>query len=480
MLNAKKSPAEPRISAAIEDIEKRIEDAFVAQKSDVEQGLLEKINKEKEEAQKKIDAVRLEFEKVRGVLQEHRQVMAELESAHANLRSRIMEHFGRAKDNQKLMEKAAILSVDELQKIDDLNRQLGEVCQQASEQTASLRELLKEQAGLAPELPSFDGLPGLNVDWSQELLKMQKIQELLASSNGSEPPASQPEPLPQPEQEQAQGSAPAAELQPEPQPEPQPEHQPEPEPEHVQADEPASAAPAAADIAAPPAEAAQDTAEFPETDPGWDDIPTPPAADTLPEEPPASPSEPRGAWLDDGREEERIEDVVPEQARSTQSLSKVLAEYRKTESINNGVDLAFFELGPTTLLDGDSFVAAIGTVLSTARDLHDQLTRTESVKELFLLKQEILNQQEVLRKIYFRVVRFCDKESGVLPAFLEDIINVQSLKDSLERLTMANWSDPSDFQPFVREIEALKSAFEARTTPPGDYIQSVLEQVGMN
>lgn len=476
MLNAKESPAEPSVSVIIEDIEKRIEDAYVAQKSDVEQGLLEKINKEKEEAQKKIEVARNEFEKVRGALQDHRQAIAELESAHTALRSQIMEHFERAKDNQKLIEKAAILSVDELQKIDDLNRQLGEVHQRASEQTMSLRKLLKEQAGMVPELPSFDGLPGLNVDWSQELHKMKKIQELLASSNGSEihdaapdqpaEAASAPEP--------ARIQEPAAE----PQPEPQPELQPEQEP--AKADEPASAAPAAADTATPAAEAAQDAGEFPESDPGWDEIPTPPAPDTLPEEPSASPSDPRGAWLDDGHEEERIEDVVPDQARSTQSLSKVLAEYLKTESINNGVDLAFFELGPTTLLDGDSFVAAIGTVLATARDLHDQLTRTESVKELFLLKQEILNQQEVLRKLYFRVVRFCDKESGVLPAFLEDIINVQSLKDSLERLTMANWSDPSDFAPFVREIEALKSAFEAKTDPPGDYIQSVLEQVGMN
>ena len=54
------------------------------------------------------------------------------------------------------------------------------------------------------------------------------------------------------------------------------------------------------------------------------------------------------------------------------------------------------------------------------------------------------------------------------------------MKDSLERLTMANWSDPSDFQPFVREIAALRAAFAAKTDPPGDYIQSVLEQVGLN
>lgn len=445
MLNTNESRVGPAAAATIENIEKQMEAFFAAQQSEVEQGLLEKINREKEEAQKKIDTVRREFEKVRGILEEHRAVMTELEIARESLRTRIQEHFTRAMDHHKLMENAAVLSIDELQKIDDLNRQLADVRQRAVEETSTLRELLQGHAGIDPELPAFSESAEPPVDWSKELNKMKKVQALLTSSNGTE----------------AHDAAP------------------------IESAEPAETAPPAS-YAAPAAEDTPESPEFSESDPGWDDIP----AATSHAAP--APSEPRGPWLDDDAAahaaadtapqaaSETIEDIVPEQARTAGSLSKVLADYRKSEPINNGIDLGFFEVGTTAMLDGESFVTAIGKICAGARDLHDQLTRTESVKDLFLLKQEILNQQEVLRKVYFRVVRFCDKESGVLPAYLEDILNVPAMKDSLERLTMANWSDPSDFQPFVREIAALRAAFEAKTDPPGDYIQSVLDQVGLN
>ncbi|MBM3305313.1 MAG: hypothetical protein FJY79_05140 [Candidatus Aminicenantes bacterium] len=448
MLNANESRVGP--AAAIENIEKQMEAFFAAQQSEVEKGLLEKINREKEEAQKKIDTVRREFEKVRGILEEHRAVMTELELARESLRTRIQEHFVRAMDHHKLMEQAATLSIDELQRIDDLSRQLAEIRQRAVEETSTLRELLKGHAGIASELPAFSESSEPPVDWSKELSKMKKVQALLTSSNGSEAHDAAP----------FESAEPAAASAPSPEPSPASATEPaEPAAEPVETAPPAS-------YAEPAAEGPPDGAEFAESDPGWDDIPAA-ASHAAPHT--AAPAAP-----------ETIEDVVPEQARTSDSLSKVLADYRKSEPINNGIELGFFEVGTTAMLDGESFVTAIGKICAGARDLHDQLTRTESVKDLFLLKQEILNQQEVLRKVYFRVVRFCDKESGVLPAYLDEILNVPAMKDSLERLTMANWSDPSDFAPFVREIAALRAAFAAKTDPPGDYIQSVLEQIGLN
>ena len=122
-------------------------------------------------------------------------------------------------------------------------------------------------------------------------------------------------------------------------------------------------------------------------------------------------------------------------------------------------------------------MAAVGTVVESASQLHTQLTQTTSVKDLFLLKQEILNQQEILRKVFFRVVRFCDKEGGRLPEALGEIISSQGMKDIIERLTMANWSDPSDFRPFLNELKAMKRAFETRTAASPSYLKSVLDAV---
>jgi len=79
--------------------------------------------------------------------------------------------------------------------------------------------------------------------------------------------------------------------------------------------------------------------------------------------------------------------------------------------------------------------------------------------------------------VFFRVVRFCDKEGGRLPAALGEIVSSQGMKDIIERLTMANWSDPSDFRPFLSELKAMNRAFETRAAASPSYLKSVLDVV---
>jgi len=79
--------------------------------------------------------------------------------------------------------------------------------------------------------------------------------------------------------------------------------------------------------------------------------------------------------------------------------------------------------------------------------------------------------------VFFRVVRFCDKEGGRLPEVLSEVIGSQGMKDIIERLTMANWSDPSDFRPFLSELKAMKRAFETRISAAPSYLKAVLDAV---
>jgi hypothetical protein len=51
------------------------------------------------------------------------------------------------------------------------------------------------------------------------------------------------------------------------------------------------------------------------------------------------------------------------------------------------------------------------------------------------------------------------------------------MKDIIERLTMANWSDPSDFRPFLNELTNMKKAFEVRLVAAGTYHKALLDQV---
>jgi hypothetical protein len=422
----------------LDDIEKRVGEIFSAQKSEVEQSLTEKINREKEEAQKKIEAVNQEFTQVRSFLEAHKVVMAELQSTEEHLRGEIRGHFDRAQNYQKMMENAAGLAGEELEKIGGLNQELEKVRLRAEEEYENLKKNLAGYAGIAGHLPAPPESSDGDVDWNEELVKLNKVRDLLAT-------------LRQVEFAQAadvdHSSAAAA--------------APAPAPESVSADE----------------DGVKDDVEFADGDPAWSDIPgagtgevmVSPSLATEPyEEAAALPAEP----------EAEAAPASPAPDAKHEAVLASLARYRRTEPINNGLEIGFFATESDSVLDAESFMTAVGTIVEGANQMHAQLTQTGSVKDLFLLKQEILNQQEVLRKVFFRVVRFCEKEGGQLPGALSEIISSQGMKDVIERLTMANWSDPSDFKPFLNELTAMKRAFEVRTVASGPgYHQGLLDLV---
>jgi hypothetical protein len=431
-------PAEP--TPVLDDIEKRISEIFSAQKNEVEQGLIEKINREKEEALKKIEAVNQEFAQVRGFLDEHKAVMAELQGAEENIRGQIRGHFDRAVSYQQMMENAAGLAGTELERIAGLNLDLEKIRVRAESEYQKVKKNLAGYAGIAAQIPAPVESVDSGVDWNAELLKLKKVRDLLATLR-------QADVSPAPEAATPEAAVPEA--------------------------------PAVSSSVSAEDDGVKDDAEFAESDPAWGDIPIGPAGNTmvspaLAEEPyeeaAAQPAEPQHA-------------VAPAAAAvdtEHESIMASLARYRRTEPVNNGIELGFFAAEADIVLDAESFMTAVGKIVEGAGQLHSQLGKTGSVKDLFLLKQEILNQQEVLRKVFFRVVRFCDKENGKLPETLAEVISSQGMKDIIERLTMANWSDPSDFQPFLNELKAMKRAFEVRMVASGNYAKTVLDQVEGN
>jgi hypothetical protein len=440
-------------TAFLDDIEKRVSELFSAQKSQVEQSLIQKINREKEEAQKRIEAVNQEFAQVRSLLEEHKTGMAELQTTEQFLRGEIRGHFERAVNYQKMMENAAALAGDELEKIGGLNQELEKVRVKAEDEYAGLKKQLGGYAGIIAQLPVPAVRAESDVDWTEEIVKLRKVRDLLATLHQAEPAASVDFPA-EPTPVDARPSRPA-----------------------VEAAEELAASLGLIDAAD---DGVRDDAEFAESDPAWADIPG-----AAPDTDLAAPAQAEGSGAETAelQVEPVAEYVAPEpeppagpSAEET-AILKALAGYRKTEPVNNGIELGFFAAERGSVLDADSFMTAVDKVVDGARQLHAQLTQTASVKDLFLLKQEILNQQEVLRKVFFRVVRFCDKEGGRLPEMLAEIMTSQGMKDVIERLTMANWSDPSDFKPFLNELTAMTRAFGVRTSSTPNYLKSVLAQV---
>lgn len=417
----------------LDDIEKRVSEIFSAQKNEVEQGLIEKINREKEEALRKIEAVNQEFAQVRGFLEEHKSVMAELQGAEENIRGQIRGHFDRAVNYQKMIENAAVLAGDELERIAGLNQDLEKIRLRAEDEYKNIKKNLAGYAGIAAQIPAPAESADSDVDWNEELLKLKKVRDLLSALRQAE-------------------FAPA--------------------PEAVTPEPPAVPETFASRVSAED-DGVRDDVEFVDSDPAWGDIPSgqavnvmvsPALAEESYEEAAALPAEPQPA-------------VAPAPDADRESSLAALARYRRTEPVNNGIELGFFAAEADAVLDAESFMTTVGKIVESAGQLHSQLGKTGSVKDLFLLKQDILNQQEVLRKVFFRVVRFCDKENGKLPETFTEVISAQGMKDIIERLTMANWSDPSDFRPFLKELKAMKNAFEVRMVASGNYVKAVLDQV---
>jgi hypothetical protein len=426
---------EPRPEPAgfLDDIEKRVSELFSAQKNEVEQSLIERINHEKEEAQRRIEAVNREFAQVRSFLEEHKTVMAGLQSTEDHLRGEIRGHFDRAVNYQKMMENAAGLAGDELERIGGLHQELERVRTKAEDIYQTLKTKLSGYAGIFATIPAPAGRPENEVDWNEELGKMRKVRDLLATLRQSDPTLA---------------AAPAADAA---------------AADALESEDTAPVAPEAEELAA-----SLGLVDV-EDDGVHDDLHFI-TAQTLEEasleaEPEPAPFEPEPEPVAAG--------FRPDQ----QAALDALARYRRTEPVNNGIEIGFFAAETAAVLDAESFMTAVGKVVDSASQLHGQLSQAASVKDLFLLKQEILNQQEVLRKVFFRVVRFCDKENGLVPEALSEIISSQGMKDVIERLTMANWSDPSDFKPFLNELKAMKHAFEVRAAAASNYYRTVLDQV---
>jgi hypothetical protein len=363
--------------------------------------------------------------------------MAGLQTIEEHLRGEIRGHLDRAVNYQKMMAHAAVLAGDELEKIGGLDAELESIRVKAEAEYAALKDRLSGYAGILAQLPAPVVRTEEDMDWTQEIGKLRKVRDLLATLR---------------------------------QPEPSDGGLASPDGASVPAAEAAEELAASLGLIGPEDDGVRDDVEFSESDPGWSDVPgleaDHAAASTAPAPEPAA--EPAGR--PDGCQ---FEAPVTENPAALEAL----ARYRKAEPVNNGLELGFFTSETASFLDADSFMAGVSKIIDGASELHSQLTQTTSVKDLFLLKQEILNQQEVLRKLFFRVVRFCDKEGGRLPKSLDEIVGSRGLKDFIERLTMANWSDPSDFRPFLNELTAMKRAFDVKTGAAPCYLQSVLDEV---
>ncbi|MGE5742077.1 MAG: hypothetical protein ACM32H_08535, partial [Candidatus Aminicenantes bacterium RBG_16_66_30] len=398
---------------------------------DVDSDLVERINREKEAARKRKEEIEREFDKEKTALSEYRVMVRDFEEQRAGLLNEARDRFQKVLKFQAEIESLAKSTVDEIKRVNDIQERLEELRSRTTERAAFLKNDLRERFGIVAEVMEEESKP-LNLDLDEELEKLRKIKDLLAIESAA---ASLGRLGIQPAAEEDVAAMDAA------------------------ADKPDAELPVMPeirDLIAGPA--AVETAEAPaEPEPEPSAAETPPAP--APEQ--AAPS-PESAFLEGLTEDE---------------LAADLENYHRIEPANGSGEIHYFQKGGVIIADPEKLLAAVDRTLEEGQRLSAKLGLTESPKDQFFIKQELINWQEGLRALFLRVVKMCEKNAWTLPRYTEDIVSAPVLRRLLERLSMENWSNLDEFAAFTSGVAEICKAFQARIEPRLPYLRSLRQDL---
>jgi len=424
-------------ASIIEEIENQLKAVLSQKKEKVEKELEEKIRLEKEEAEKRITQIEEDIEEEKESLTSYKSILSEFESEKEDIKRQIKEHLDRAIQFQTEIEVITGKSLEELRNVSELNKKLEVINQEVTGKVSSLKVQLEEKYGIVADIPeSYDGKE-VSFNLKNELSKLNKIKELLTAA----------EPL---EEE-------IKEVEHEKEPEVKPEVGPDIE---AEGEEPEQGLEQEAEV-----ETVTETEETIET-----------KMEEEKEEKKYLPGEPRP--VEDTEEEDishETEEVKPEE--TFQDTYEVLEKYRKVEDIENDGEINYFENNNKIILDTEVLISVMTDSIDKAKKLYIELSETESPKDQFFVKQEIIRHQDELRKFMLGNIRMCEKDNCSLPRYTVGVLNENVIKDILEKVSMENWSNEEDFISFDNKIKELKDNYYECITPPAQYLESIIEEL---
>jgi hypothetical protein len=407
----------------IREIESQLDRLLQKRVGDIERDLAARISQEKEAAKRRKEELERDFDREREALAEYRNAVREAEEERANLLLEARKHFDKVVVLQAEIESLAKSTVDEIKLVTGIQERIEALRDRTSERAAFLKNDLRERFGIVTDvLEEEEKAPEIDLD--QELGKLRKIKELLAIESaavGLRGPAR--------ESGEAEGFVPL-------------------------------------DVPEPPAgfripEIQELVAEAPEAP-----------------EPQASPA-PASAGLGEtavaagtAAAPAPAEEEEPEEA-----VTAALEACRRAEPANGSGEILYFQKDSKILVDGESLFVAIDKAVDEANRLSAKLGQTESPKDQFFIKQELINWQEGLRALFLRVIKMTEKKIWELPACTSAVVNAQSLRAILERLSMENWSNAEEFASFVAAAAEMRKAFLERTTPRGAYLRALRKEL---
>jgi len=435
----------------IQEIESNLEKTLAKRKEEIERDLQERIQKEKEESERRMSEIEGEIARERETLKDYRGTITSFESERDTLQGDIKIHLDKSIGYQKDIEQLTALTLEELRQLSELTARLTSLRDRTELKVTEIRNKLKDKYGVVTEPLDTRESGDVVVNLQQELSKLKQIQAILEEET----------PRAEPIAPAAAGNV-------------VPRFDPEPAP----VVEPAFSF-ASAEMTMPEAAVDMPPAEFKmpeinsfieefvkkEEDPAGD-APLPDLSFPKWEGPlPASTPEPVSA-------------PAPVEEVNFQAVFETLEKNRKSEPTDYNGEISFFKNGETTILDGETIIRAMSHLVDDGRKIYQKLGTTESPKDQFFLKQDLINHQEILRKIILRGVKLCEKENSRLPGYTEDVLNVKILKEILDKLNLDNWSNEEEFNAFETQTSRLKDAFYKKITPPALYLKSIVQELG--
>jgi hypothetical protein len=407
-------------SQVIQEVEDQLERILQKKFYDVDAELIERINREKEAARRRKEQIEREFDKEKTALTDYRVMIRDFEEQRAGLLNEARDRFQKVLKFQAEIENLAKSTVEEIKRVNEIQDRLEGLRMKTSERAAFLKNDLKERFGIVAEVMEEEPKP-LGLDLDEELEKLRKIKDFLAIESAAANLG------------RVGGEAARRE-----------------------------------DLAVMDAAADSSGVEIPKLQ----DLISGPAAPDHPE----TPSE--AAPIVERTIEPEPEPIpAARETDSEEALVAFLENCRQTEPANGSGEIHYFQKGKVIIADPEKILAAVDRTMEEAQRLSLKLGQTESPKDQFFIKQELINWQEGLRALFLRIIKMCEKSSWSLPRYTQEILNSQILRRLLERLSMENWSNLEEFASFFATMSEIRKAFQARIEPRRAYLLSLKREI---
>lgn len=419
---------------AIKEIENRLGFLLKIKIDAIEKELEQRINQEKEAAQRKKEAVEQAFKAEKEALSEFRLMIKEVDEKRENFLNEFKISLEKVLNYQAQIGTLTRLAIEEIKKLSDIQENLEVLRDKTFARAAFLKEDLKERFGIVAEIAGKEEKPP-QVDLDREIEKLRKIKELLSLE------ASTAETK---EKEQVKIINPEANS-----------------PFDFFQDKAESLKiPEIKDLVLDNLAGQDKNGRTNETEKTEADITRKPGIKVAVS----------------GRESDEVDNEPLDKSSRVEGIEV----YRKADLSTKDIEIYYFHKDGASVLDMEKFFQTVDAIVLDVSLLMSRLDQVKLPDEKLFIQQKMTSIQDKLRHLLVRIVKMCQDGLWMLPRISSDILNLNCLKQFLELTNSGSWTEKEALSVFSRKYELIREAFYDRISPRVAYWQSLRKDIGLN